>query len=99
MSCLILDADLMTEQEWRCCTNNVENYSCVREVKIQGEALSPENIGNVYNFVSEFKRIFPEKKVALKTFIDLNQIKSGSSYLDLRRQCMLNNYVDEILEY
>lgn len=97
MNCLILDCDLSSGKDWECYTKSIPQFECVKEVEIQGEALSPSNIGNVYNFVSEFKRVYPDKKVTIYTLYNLDDLKSGDSYLDRRRLSMIQNYVDEVL--
>ena len=96
MSCLVLDCSVLDDVDWSEWSADIEHMK-YEQVKIMGETLSPIYIGMVYNFVSEFKRTFPDKKISIHTKYDIETIKTGTSYLDRRRKSMIENFVDEVL--
>lgn len=68
-----------------------------------GEPLHPKNIGEVYNIVSEFKSVFPNKTIWLYTGYRWEEIfkdfkNESSSIEDVKRANLIFNFVDVLID-
>ena len=97
MDRLKINCENITKDEWNRFTEGIKHLEKIKEVEISGDILNPKLIGFVYNFVSEFKRIFPDKKVIVHTKYDLNNLRMQKDVFSKRAQKMIDNFVDEVI--